>query len=95
MSLATHESVSTKASGAALHRSCKCALFMAEDLAFNQRLRNSRAVDGDKRLGFARTQGVEGPCNQLLAGAAFAGDQHGHIRRRDALDERKKLLHFL
>ena len=32
-------------------------------------------------------------CDQLLAGAVLALDQHGRVARRDALDQRIQLLH--
>ena len=38
-----------EASSAPLQSSCEGALFVAKDLAFNQRLRNRCAVDGDER----------------------------------------------
>src|SRR5262249_16685656 len=55
------------------------ALLVAEQLALQQRLRDGRAVDGEKRRLGPGAVLVEGAGHQLLAGAALAGDEHGHV----------------
>src|SRR5690606_22508744 len=42
--------------------------------------------------GLAGGQVVQPTCDELLAGPALAGDQHGQIRLRGACDERVDLL---
>ena len=70
------------------------ALLVAEDLAFEQRLGNGRAVDGDERKRRARTQLMDGLGDQFLARARFAGDEHRRARRRRLLDDRVDLPHL-
>ena len=71
------------------------ALLVAEELALEQLLGNGRAVDGlEARLG-AAAQVVHGPCEQFLAGAALAEDQHRRVGRRHLLDHATHLLHRL
>src|SRR6185436_20821852 len=70
------------------------ALFVAEDLALEQRLGNCRTVDGDKREAGARTELVNRLRDELLAGAGFAGDQHGSAGRRRLLDHLVDLAHL-
>ena len=53
----------------------EAALDVAEQLGLEQRLGHAGAVDGHKRLACAGTAGVNRARDQLLAGAAFAGDQ--------------------
>ena len=53
------------------------ALFVAEQLAFQQRFRNRRAVDGDERLGLPQALVVQRLGDQVLAGAVFAFQQDG------------------
>ncbi len=55
------------------------ALLVAEQLAFQQRVRNGGAVDGHKGLLGPGAGRVDGMGEQLLAGAAFAADQDGGI----------------
>ena len=58
------------------------ALRVAEQLALEQRLGHRRAVDRDERAVLARaTALVERARDDLLAGAALAGDQHGRVGR--------------
>ena len=83
-----------EAADAALQRAGECALLVAEDFAFDQRFRNGGAVDGDERLALARAELVDGARHQLLAGAAFAGDQHRGGAGRHHLDQVEDLLHF-
>ena len=69
------------------------SLDVAEQLAFQQRRRQGRAIAGQQGPIFAGTEAVEGAHHHLLAGAALAGDQDGPLAGRDALDDRKDVLH--
>ena len=69
------------------------AFLVAEELGFDQGLGNGAAGDGDERLLGARAEVVNGAGDQLLAGAAFAGDEHGGIEIGDAADELVNALH--
>src|SRR2546429_1202210 len=62
--------------GAGLDGAGEGALHMPEELAFEERLRDRSAVDGNERLSASRAGRVDGPGDQLLAGAALAGDEH-------------------
>ena len=55
---------------------------VSEQLAFEQSLRNRRTVDRQKRP-LAAAAIVDRPRDQLLAGAAFAGDQHARVALGD------------
>ena len=55
------------------------ALFMAEQLAFQQGFRQGRTVDGHERPGALLGGGVDGPGHLLLAGAGLALDEHRRI----------------
>ena len=55
---------------------CERALFIAEQLAFHEAVRYSCTVDRDERSACDRAGIVYGLSDQLLAGAAFAQDQH-------------------
>ena len=66
---------------------------MAEQLGFEQILRNGGGVDGDERLVGARAVAVQGARHQFLAGARFAVDQHGGVRLRQAADGAEHFLH--
>ena len=61
---------------AAFARSCERALLVAEQLAADELFGDGAAVDGEERRVFARAGIVDGLREHLLAGAAFAGDQH-------------------
>ena len=69
------------------------AALVAEKLAFQQRLGNRRAVDGQKRGPAAAAVLVDCPRHHFLAGAAFAENQHGHVLRGDPPDGLVELLH--
>ena len=64
----------------------EAAFDVAEQLRFQQRLGKAGAVDGDKRPVPAWALGVDGIGHELLADAAFAGDEHFGVGPRDALD---------
>src|SRR5450755_41591 len=53
----------------------KGALFVAEQFAFEQSLRNGGAVDGDEWFGLADALVVQGFGDQVFAGAVFAFEQ--------------------
>ena len=68
---------------AARHRAGKRALLVAEQLGFEQRFRDGRAVDANERLlGPVRAR-VHIARQHFLAGARFAGDQNRGVARRD------------
>ena len=63
----------------AVLRAGEGALLVAEQLAFDQGLRQRAAVDHHERVVAPRAQAVDGAGHQFLSGAAFALDQHGGI----------------
>ena len=69
------------------------ALAVAEELRFQQLLRDRTAVDGDEGLRAARTHFVDRACDQFLAGAGLAVDEHRRHAARDLFDQRAHLLH--
>ena len=60
-------------------RACERALFVAKQLALDQRFRNRGTVDGQVRTVLARRQLVNELSRDLFSGPAFAGDQNRHI----------------
>ena len=68
------------------------AFLVAEQLGFEQVLRNRRAVDRDKRTVGSRTEHVQRAGEQLLAGAALAFEQHRRVGARRALQRDRHLL---
>ena len=54
-------------------------LLVAEQLALDEARGQGRAVDLDQRLTGPPARGVDGPGDQLLAGAGLAGDEHGGV----------------
>src|ERR1700722_18345460 len=82
-------------SGATPYGPGKSTLFVAEELAFNQRLRQRCAIHGDEGARCTRAQLMDRTGNQFLAGPALAGDQDGGGAGRNLLDERKNLPHLL
>ena len=69
------------------------AALVAEELALEQRLGDGGAVQRDELLASARLPVVDGLGDQLLAGAALAGDQHGGLARRDGEHGLERGLH--
>ena len=61
------------------------AAFVAEQLIFQERLRQGHAIDHDERHGMTRAPLVNGPGQQLLPGAAFSKQQHSGIGFRSSL----------
>ena len=64
---------------------------MPKEFALEQVLGNRAAIDFDERAVLARALLMDGAGDELLAGAALSGDEHGRIGGRDELD----LLHHL
>src|SRR4051794_12550937 len=69
-----------------LRRAGESAALVTEQLAFEQRLRERRAVEADERTFFSRAGEVHGPRDKLFAHTAFAADQHGRPAGRGAGD---------
>ncbi len=63
----------------AVLRAGEGALLVAEELAFEQRLGQRAAVDGNHGHEAPRAQIVNGAGHQFLAGAALAVNQHGRV----------------
>ena len=78
-----------------LDRAGERALLVAEQLALEQRLGQRAAVDLDERAVRALAEPVDRARDQLLAGAALAGDEHGGVARRDLLDRAPHDRHLL
>src|SRR4051794_14625108 len=70
------------------------ALFVAEDLALEQGLRNRGAVDRDEREAGARAELMNRLRDELLAGTRLTGDEHRCTRRRRLLDHLVDLPHL-
>ncbi len=66
---------------------------VAKKLAFEQRLRQRAAGDFDERLVAAPAAAMDGAGDQRLAGAAFAGDEHGGFGVGHAIDHLEDALH--
>ena len=77
---------SSKRPGLRADRAGEGAALVAEELALDQVLGDRRAVDLDERLVAARRVLVQRARDELLAGAALAGDEHGGRRVGDALE---------
>ena len=68
---------------------------MAENFALHQGLWNCGTIDGNEGLGGARRKLVNGAGDNFLAGAGFAGDQHGSGTGRGHFDDAHDVLHGL
>ncbi len=66
---------------------------VAEQLALDQIFRDRRAVDLDPRVAPAPAQRMNRPCDQLLAGAVLAVNQHAAVGRRRHRDLLAQLPH--
>ena len=66
---------------------------MPEQLALEQGLGDGGAVDRDKRAVGAWAVAMNSAGHELLAGPAFAGDEHGRVRGRDTRDAAVHLAH--
>ena len=69
------------------------AAHVPEQLTFQQRLGYGGTVDGDEGASAAPAAFVERARDELLTGAALAGDEHGGIRVRDPFEEIIHRLH--
>ncbi len=70
------------------------SLHVAEELGFQECFRKGSAIDGDKRIFGAGAVFMNGARNQFFAGAAFSGDQHAAVLRRDILDQVEDRAHL-
>ena len=75
------------------HGAGKGALLVAEQLALHQVFRQRRAIDLHQRPFAPRRVEVNGARDQVLAHAAFAGQQHRGARGRHARDNGENFLH--
>ena len=66
-----------------LARPGETAAAIAEQLAFDQRLRDGRAIEGDESLAGATAGAVQGAGEGFLAGAGLAVQQHWHVALQD------------
>ena len=73
----------------------KRPFFVAEKLAFQQRLRDGGAVDRHEELVAAPAVMMDRTRDQFLARAALAGDHHRGLAVRDAAYHLEDLLHRL
>ena len=74
-------------------RAGEAAAPVPEQLAVGQLARRARAVVGQEHRRAARRPGVNRARDQVLAGAALAGDQHGEVAALQALDLIGDALH--
>ena len=77
----------------AILRAGERALFVSEEFAFQQRLRQSAAVNDDQRMKSSRAGVMNRPRHQFLPGAAFPGDQHRSFRGTNRLNGVEDLVH--
>jgi hypothetical protein len=82
-----------KTSLAGIHRTGKCAAFVSEQLAFQQRLRDGGAVKRDKGPLRSRPMKVDRPRNQFLASSAFTPQQHSGLTVADTTNRLIDLRH--
>ena len=75
------------------HRPGERAAHVAEELRLEQRVGERAAIDGDERPGLARAVEMNRARDELLARAALALDEHGRLRRGDAIEPREHGLH--
>ena len=69
------------------------ALLVAEELRFEQALRDGGAVADDERLVLGGAEAVDGPGHDFLAGPGLAGDEDAREVLGDVLDEPEDLEH--
>ena len=69
------------------------AALVAEQLTFQERLRDRGAIDRQKRRVTAAAMLINRPRHEFFAGAAFAEHQHRHVLRGDAANRLVKFLH--
>ena len=68
------------------HRPGERAPGVAEELAFEERLRDGGAIDGDERPAASAARVMNGLRRELFARAALAGDEDRSVRIADLLD---------
>jgi hypothetical protein len=78
----------------ALDRVGERALLVTEQLAFEQRVLDGGTVEGDQRLPRPRAVVVDRLRDQLFAGPALTGDEHGGLHRGGGEHRAKHLLHL-
>src|SRR5690606_18694621 len=76
-----------------LKRACERTTRMPEELGLEELGRQRTDVDGHERLVRARTRGVQGAGDDLLAGPALAADDDGGVRARKSPRAPQELLH--
>ncbi len=76
-----------------LGRARERAFLVTEELRLEQLRGDRRRVQRDERRVRARRVVVQGPRDELLAGARFAGNQHSHARARQPADRLEHVLH--
>src|ERR1700704_2837530 len=77
-----------------LVRAGEGAPLVPEQLAFEQLARHRRAVDLDVRAGSASGEMMDRPCDQLLAGAGLACDEHGDVDTGGLSEDLARLHHL-
>src|SRR4051812_27892875 len=75
-------------------RAGKRSLFVSEQLAFQQRLGERGAIDGDHRFLGPLAMAVQRPRDQLFARAALPENQNGLVTGSSPLDKAENLLHW-
>ena len=75
------------------NRARKRPLDVSEQLAFQQRRGQGRAIAGQQGAVAAAAVPVDRPRHHLLAGPAFTTYQHGALGRRDTLDQCEHVAH--
>lgn len=66
------------------NRAGETAFLVTEQMRFRNVVRNRAAIDGNERPAAAWAHVVQEPCDDVLARAAFADDQHADARRGHA-----------
>ena len=74
-------------------RAGKCPLYVTKQLAFQQLFRDSRTVDGNKRLCLSVAQLMNGAGDNLFSGPAFASNHHAGRTARYAANQFFQLTH--
>ncbi len=80
--------------GFGFQRAGEGAFLVAEEFAFHQRGNERAAIHGDEGHFRERAAKVNGARDEFLAGAAFAGDQHGGAGFFQARDHAQDVLNF-
>src|SRR5215470_6427967 len=66
---------------------------VTEELAFQELSRDGGAVHFDERAGLAHAKLVDGPCDEVLAGAGFAANEDGDVCPRRLANDFSYLQH--